>query len=360
MDADIRPQLAKVAEDLVSGRAVPPITTREFLSWFHAQRRGYWVVRDIRKELEQAALQTVPDFESTYIDATIELRQVVAASKRPKRAHRGNSEPPENAEASAIASATSPTSALISKDPTYRISKLSAANQDVISVKPDASLTECMPKMLLRNFSQLPVMTNDREVKGMISWKTIGAKFALSKSPEHAREVMVPHHEIRASASIFDAIPLVVAHEYVLVRSEDNRIIGIITATDLSEQFQLLSEPFLLLGEIENLLRSIIGDRFSVEELAAARDPADTSRKVQSPVDLNFGEYVRSLQNPESWKQFGFEIDRVAFCGDLDAIREIRNNVMHFDPEGIVDSELGKLRTFTNFLKQVQNALDAD
>jgi hypothetical protein len=81
---------------------------------------------------------------------------------------------------------------------------------------------------------------------------------------------MVPHHEIRASASIFEAIPLIVAHEYVLIRSDDNRISGIITATDLSQQFRLLSEPFLLLSEIENLVRSIIGDRFSTSDLARA------------------------------------------------------------------------------------------
>jgi hypothetical protein len=200
-------------------------------------------------------------------------------------------------------------------------------------------------------------MTNDREVKGIVSWKTIGSQLAFSRSPKFAREAMVLHHEIRASASIFEAIPLVVAHEYVLVRNDDNRIIGIITATDLSEQFQLLSEPFLLLGEIENLLRSIIGDRFSASELAGTRDPGDEGRKVESPADLNFGEYVRLLQNPENWKHFGFDIDRVVFCSDLDAIREIRNNVMHFDPEGIVDDDLRKLRTFTNFLKQLQSVL---
>ncbi len=168
---------------------------------------------------------------------------------------------------------------------------------------------------------------------------------------------MVPYHEIRASASIFEAIPLVVAHEYVLVRGDDNRIIGIITATDLSEQFQQLSEPFLLLGEIENLLRGIIGDHFSVSELADARDPEDENRKVDSPADLNFGEYVRLLQKPENWKRLDLAIDRTVFCSDLDAIREIRNNVMHFDPEGIVDDDLSKLRNFTNFLKQLQAAL---
>ena len=255
-DSEIRPQLARIAGDMAAGRIVPPVTTREFLSWFHAQRRGYWVVRSIRQELEQAGLQTVPDFESAYIDAPIEIRRVVASKhQEPSSTVEEQRDEPESSESAA--SPPAPITVLVSKDPTYRISKLAAANQAVIAVTPDANLAEAITKMMLRDFSQLPVMTSDREVKGMISWKTIGSQLAFSKSAQCAREIMVPHHEIRASASIFEAIPLIVAHEYVLIRSDDNRISGIITATDLSQQFRLLSEPFLLLGEIENLVRKV-------------------------------------------------------------------------------------------------------
>ena len=35
--------------------------------------------------------------------------------------------------------------------------------------------------MLAHDFSQLPVMTTSREVKGAVSWKTIGSRLALKK-----------------------------------------------------------------------------------------------------------------------------------------------------------------------------------
>ena len=98
---------------------------------------------------------------------------------------------------------------------------------------------------------------------------------ALGKHGEKASEFMEPYHEIRSHFSIFDAIPTIVKHQYILVRGEDQRITGIITASDLSEQFQTLSEPFLVLGEIENILRGMIADRFSNSDLIGARDPKD-------------------------------------------------------------------------------------
>jgi hypothetical protein len=83
---------------------------------------------------------------------------------------------------------------------------------------------------------------------------------------------MDSHQEISATSSLFKAIPIIVQYQYVLIRDKEGRIAGIVTASDLSLQFQQLAEPFLLLGEIENHIRLIIGDKFSAAELANIRD----------------------------------------------------------------------------------------
>lgn len=354
----MNPYLARIAEEVTNGKSPAPVTTREFLSWFDAQRRGYWIVRSIRRDLEKAGLQTVPDFESNFIDAPLELRRVMAINSEttasPADVKVGTNDTPE---LSTEVSVANPEWAR--KDPTYRISKLGPANQPVISVKPDATLAEVTALLLLRNFSQLPVMTNEREVKGVITWTSIGSRLALANAGTHARDFMEAHHEIRSHFSIFDSIPIIVTHQYVLIRGEDNRITGIITASDLSEQFRLLAEPFLLLGEIENHLRSMIADRFSIADLTDARDPNGGERQIQSPANLAFGEYVRLLEKPDRWKQFGLAIDRASFCKDLDNIRQIRNDVMHFDPDGVPPKELGNLRDFTRFLNQIQSIISS-
>jgi CBS domain-containing protein len=295
-------------------------------------------------------LRTAPDFQSTYLDAEIAFELVPADASRAVPTELAASITGHADVTATITGISAPTVA----DPTYRISKLAAGNRRPTSVTPDSCLAEAITQMMANDFSQLPVMVNERDVKGTISWKSIGSRLALRQSPHYVREAMEPHAEISSDTSLFTAIPLIVEHEYALVRGPDKRIVGIITTSDLSLQFQQLSEPFLLLGEIENHIRRIIGAKFTAEELAAVKDPADSARSVESASDLTFGEYKRLLEDPTRWGALGLELDRAVFGKLLDRVRDTRNDVMHFDPDGIEDQALGVLRDFTKFLRTLQ------
>jgi hypothetical protein len=50
----------------------------------------------------------------------------------------------------------------------------------------------------------------------------------------------------------------------------------------------------------------------------------------------------------------GVKIDRKIFVSQLQDIRNIRNDVMHFDPDGISDEERKTLRKFSEFLRSLQ------
>jgi hypothetical protein len=123
---------------------------------------------------------------------------------------------------------------------------------------------------------------------------------------------------------------------------------------DISVTFVELREAVLLLSEIENLIREMLDGRFSKAELEKARDPLDAARKINDAIDLTFGEYVRLLQNPEAWEKLQTRIDRATFVGYLDKVRIIRNDTMHFDPDGIEDRKLQELRDFARLLKQIK------
>jgi len=127
---------------------------------------------------------------------------------------------------------------------------------------------------------------------------------------------MDPAQVIDEDASLFEAIALVARYDYVLVRATDKCIKGIVTSSDLSQQFSDLAEPFLLIGEIESLVRRLIHGTFTVEQLQEVKDPGDADRKVTGVSDLTFGEYIRLLERPERWESLKIKVDRAKLLND--------------------------------------------
>lgn len=340
-------RLRRIGDTLRSGGSAPTITVREFLEWFGATRRGQWIVSGIRQSLEKAGIVTKPDFEEAFIESpiTFDLPQKLYEKTLPK--------PPETA-SSVLVTESPSTPSGTSVDPTYRLSRLKAANTPPVSVSAEKPLIEAVTLLLKHDFSQLPVMANERTVKGMISWRSIGARWALDHAGEFVRDFMDDAYEVAADRSIFAALPIIVEQGYVLVRDATNRISGIVTTSDLSLQFQQLTEPFLLIGEIENHIRRLIDKRFSKTELADAKDPGDAHRVVTRAADMSFGEYVRLLEDPQRWSKLALPIDRTIFVKDLTRVRGIRNDVMHFDPDPLDDKDLHVLRQFVKFLQSLQ------
>jgi CBS domain-containing protein len=318
MKEEVKPgeQLIEIARRLQLGESASVTTVRSFLTWFFgAQRRGHWIVSYIRRALKEAGLRTEPDFESAYLDAEMQF----VLTKERSSAQSITVEVVETITVSDHAEVRVLNAAFA--DPTYRVSKLAAANRRPIAVQPDSTLSEAVTVMMANDFSQLPVITNERTVKGIVSWRSIGSRLALGQKLVAVREAMEPHAEISFDASLFTAIPLIVEHQHVLVRSLDQRITGIVTTSDLSLQFQQLAEPFLLLGEIENHLRRIISSHFEQTELAAVQDSNNGTRRVETAADLTFGEYKSLFEDPSRWNRIGLQINRTVFTRLLERVR---------------------------------------
>lgn len=402
-------QLVAIAKTLRAGGPSPRLSVRDFLGWFGIQRRGAWKVRFIRDSLKRAGLRTTPDFDSTWIDgpiifdltevlskpateeqsgpvadvgadayttaATSNATDALAKAPQPELAITegvvGNSnalgveEDRPSPEVIPLAGGEADTSSpsedeATSKEirfdePSHQISKLEHAGIPPQHVPPDASLMQAITIMLTNNYSQVPVMTNEREVKGVVTWQSIGSRLAFGSRATTVREVMDRKVAVvESDTSIFEAIPILIESGYVLVRGLYGRITGIVTSSDLSLQFQELAEPFLLLSEIENRIRSIIFERFELADLESVRDPNDPDAKIESVDDLNFGQYVRLLENPNHWASADLRVDRRTFIKSLEDVHRIRNAVMHFDPDSTTSADLQALRDFARFLQRLK------
>ena len=231
-----------------------------------------------------------------------------------------------------------------------------AANRKPRSVKPDNPLTEATTIMQMNGYSRIPVMRDERDVKGIVTWESIGTRLALGRNCEYVRHCMEPAEVIPATTRLFDAIESVTKHGYVLVQNEKHVITGIVTVTDLTDELGGFAAPFLFLGEIEGHLRNFIHGKFTLDQLKAASLQPDS---VEGSSDLTLGGFRRLLENPDNWKQLDLDIDRAEFIRHLDAVREMRNDVMHFNPDGIADDRRKTLRSVARFFDKLARTMAA-
>ena len=64
---------------------------------------------------------------------------------------------------------------------------------------------------------------------------------------------------------------------------------------------------------------------------------------------------MRLLEEESRWKRLGLEVDRAEFCKGLERVRDLRNDVMHFDPGGLEPADLEFLDEFAGFLRQLRS-----
>jgi CBS domain-containing protein len=380
-------EIDRLSTRLKEGRRIHRITVRELLRMFKAERRGLNKVHDIRTALDSLGLVTDPDFESVWIDGKIRIRlkdasNVIAAAipgggseiveedeldedqsssvEEQEEAESPQLGSEDTAQPSIVVATEGVVETVLSEpaDPTFRIGSLPAANKALTTVSQDDPLNKAVTMMLQFDYSQLPIMHGEREVKGMISWKSIASRYAIggeSCKVQHCRE---DAQVVDGNGTLFDAIPTIVKHGYVLVRNpQDRKITGIVTASDLSLQFQQLAEPFLLLREIELHIRQLLQDKVLPDDLDWLGSADTTAPKPNSISDLSFGGYIRLVQRPQVWQRLALNIDRASMTKQLEDVRQIRNDVMHFDPDPMTAKQLDVLKNAAKFMQQLYELL---
>lgn len=350
-------QLLEAAQRIANGDAPLQVSVRTMLEWFGAERRGTQISELIRATLSGFDLETRPDFESVHADALVSLVQSAPAKSPddpPPAADAGPSETspspaaPSSAQQSAIAS-------------TFRIGTLAEARRPVISISPQRTLREAMSVMLCERISHLPVMANERSVKGLVRWKDVGRFLLLETGTDLEKpveRVMVPAVVVPIERPFLEAVSDIIEHGCVLVRDDQNRICGVVTTKDLGRQLEHLAAPFVTLGEIERGLRVLIEQgEFTVEELRRlALDPADP-REVASVADLTLGEMQRLLERDDAWQRIELPLGKRAFIDRLGGVRRLRNAVMHFDPDSPTDRERRELQKFLDLMYEIRRHL---
>lgn len=304
------------------------LTIRDLLWTFgYYEKRTSGNVWRINEYLKKEKMIIVPNYQGGWVDQYVELKEMDKA-----RIKSGNESEEEKF------------------DPINRLSVLKAASQVPVSISRDANLEKAYHLMWKNDFSQLPVMNDDRKILGIISWQSIAKGLIAKKNSNCVKDFMTNDYKVLSEDTpLFDAIKEVIKTEMIFVVSKDNKILGPVTPFDLNEEFLEQIEPFILLEQIENFIRLILHDKIVLQDILGLLIIND-NRKIETISDLNFGEYKIIIENSENWNLLGLPFVKSDFVNELDEIRRIRNGVMHFHPDKISDAELNHLRKMSNFL----------
>lgn len=324
---DIDSRLTELKASMKKSSQSQSETVRTILSWFGYRRRGNHVNALIEQKFAEHGLHTDPPVAEPWIDAEV----TISLLQEPKV-------PGGDAR------------------PTLRLDRLGAANQPPVSVKKSHKIAEAFALMLEYDYSQLPVMSNERTIEGYISWRTIGERIALGNSPEFVNQCMETDVRIlEATTPLTEAIDVIIRHEFIMVKNKERFIRGPVTTMDLAEQYHVLAEPFLLVGRIENSIRRILDVSAPLDVMQAVKFGGD-EREIKGSGDLTFSEYKGVLGHADVWSKLGLQLPKSNIMRMLEEVRVARNDVMHFHGD---DDKLALLRVLRSAARMFESIAES-
>ncbi|MDD4778379.1 MAG: CBS domain-containing protein [Fermentimonas sp.] len=239
-------------------------------------------------------------------------------------------------------------------DPVKKISLVDAAKRPPVTVSSDNKIMDAITKMMYNDYSQLPVTSGSKTIKGFVSWETIGnslinSEFSLDDpvSKYTNTEIVI----VSIDEPLLKAVAKVLKKDFVVVVDKTKALSGLVTTSDISAEYLSLTERFLIIEQIENRVRYMMEGKFSTDEIQQLCN--NENKQIQYLEDLSFGDYIRILQKEENWSKLGLSINKKYFLKELNDIRIIRNKIMHFKSNSLSKDDFVKLRLMVNFLEKI-------
>lgn len=250
----------------------------------------------------------------------------------------------------------------------HLVNSLLPDEQSIVSVRPGTLVREALVLMRQYGFSQLPVMEGDLVV-GIFSYRSFATRAAGKRTVALDRlevdDCLEDFEFVRTNAELEAMFEYLDRDGAVLVGDPD-RLIAVATPTDLIQYLYSVTHPFVLIQEIELVLRGLVYAAVAKDELSAYIRRAISNKykdaEVQIPselVDLTFAQLVQTVTHGANYAEAFWKIlgrNRESARGYLSPVADIRNDVFHFrrrisgeDLQTLADTRtwlLRKARTF--------------
>ncbi|MBF6061668.1 CBS domain-containing protein [Nocardia terpenica] len=314
-------------------RSPRELTIRSLLEHWGAERRTAGVVSAIKADLAGKGLTTRPPFTEGELSSTV---AIIPLGTEPN----GTTVPADQARE--VEDVTEPVPV------TRRLNNLPAKLQYVSSTD---DLTRAITIMVRNNYSQVAVIDENGAYHGAVTWESIGKAHVATDRPT-LTDAIVRAPVVDHDALLLDQIRTIYDNGFVFVYAPDRqRVTGILTASDLTEQSGTLARPFILVEEAENRLRRAL-EPFFFDHIKP-KLPPHMRRRVTSIADLTFGNYVTWLTDKSHWAMVGWRLDHGQFIDLLETVRRARNDLMHFSPDPLSSDKEAAINGLLELLRTV-------
>jgi CBS domain-containing protein len=225
----------------------------------------------------------------------------------------------------------------------FPIERLLEGRDAPLCVKASASVREALSLMIEHDYSQLPVISEDGLLVGIVSHEMIsrryyhldGAVNLLGLSVDHC---IVPAHTLTPDRDLLEALDRL-KEVYAIVVTVEQRPVGILTDFDTTHFFRDLTEDLILVEDIEVTLRHYVEEAWPGEDdLASALIEAFGRRSDGTPSKayerLTFHEHVGLLAADVNWEKLRGALEpKELFLQLMEQVRLIRNQLAHFRGE---------------------------
>jgi CBS domain-containing protein len=225
----------------------------------------------------------------------------------------------------------------------HRVNSLVPDQQDLVFVGPETPVREAVELMHQYDFSQLPVLAGP-EVLGLFSYRSLGRRLPVVKKPQ-----AILDHEVdefsddavfaRVTDDLQDLLPYLDRDGAVLVGDPDN-LLAVVTPTDVTNYLFRMTQPFVLLEEIELVLRSLVRMACKADSLAGRinavvlHEYKGREEKIPATLEgLSLSQLISVVLNRRNYEevfQDMFGKNRDSSRVQLEPLSDLRNAILHF------------------------------
>ena len=233
-------------------------------------------------------------------------------------------------------------------------------------VSPNDNIETAAILLAEENIDFVPVGVDETSVTGVIAWDDIATQDLLKRDRFAIKcgKICKDPVFVREAESVYDKKYEITKYGYVLVKDDSGRCFSVVRSGDLAGELLRLTENFLLLQEIENLVRMIIEMTGPNAEEIDASVHEDSKGKGRTLEQLTFSEYKSLILNPavraRLLKNYGVSEQLVRQIANehIEHTRIIRNKVLHFHPDENNEQAKMLLSNSRDYLRRIAELMD--